>query len=152
MSQKFKTQFLPLLIAAASFFVLSFFLYLFLHLLNLFPIKSKIQFDVRPADMVIGMTIYLKTSIDFALFMGNLMNANPGWKKRIVINLGTALGNCLGTITVLCIWYFVKQAPLLMIIMIILAALVLFELAEEGFEEVMKKKHPYNNILHVPLF
>ena len=38
-----------------------------------------------------------------------------------------------------------------MIIMIILAALVLFELAEEGFEEVMKKKHTYNKVLRLPL-
>lgn len=138
MLRKFKTNFLPLLIAAAGFFVLSFFLYLFLLMLNLFPIKSKIQISLQPADIIIGMTIYLKTSIDFALFMGNLMHTNPGWQKRIAINFGTALGNCLGTITVLCIWFFLKEAPILLIIMIVLAALVLFEMAEEGLEEIQQ--------------
>jgi hypothetical protein len=133
---RFKTQLLPILITILSFLSLSLLLVLFLHFLNLFPIRDKIQFIFRPIDLFVGMTIYTKTSIDFALFMGNLMGTNPGWKKRIAINLGTALGNCLGTILILSIWYFLKEAPLLLIIMIILSSLVLFEMAEEGLKEV----------------
>ncbi len=152
MSQKFKTQFIPLFLTFITFVVLSILLYFFLSLLNIFPLKQKIQLVLRPFDIMVGMTIYLKTSIDFALFMGNLMHTNPGWKKRIAIEIGTALGNCLGTLLVLVIWFFFKEAPILMIIMIVLAALVLFEMAEEGFEKVLGKNNMVDTALHFPIF
>lgn len=151
MPKKIKAQFIPLALAVVTFFILTFFFVFFLHILNLFPIKQKIHFLLNPFDMLVGMTIYLKTSIDFALFMGNLMQTNPGWKKRIAIELGTALGNCLGTVFVLCIWFFFKEAPILMIIMIVLAALVLFKMAEEGFEKVLKKSNMTKQVWHFPI-
>jgi len=83
--------------------------------------------------------------------MGNLMSANPGWKKRIAIEFGTALGNALGTFFVLSIWFFFKEAPLLMVLMILLAALVLFEMAHEGFEEIAQKKPYFKKFLQTPI-
>lgn len=151
MTQKFKTQFIPLFLTVITFIVLSILLYFFLSILNIFPLKQKIQLVLRPFDIIVGMTIYLKTSIDFALFMGNLMHTNPGWKKRIAIEIGTALGNFMGTLLVLGIWFFFKEAPLLMVIMITLAAFVLFKMAEEGFEKVMHKSDTANNLLHFPV-
>lgn len=151
MSHKFKQQFIPLSLTIVTFFVLSILLYAFLHILNLFPVKEPIQYLLRPIDILAGMTIYLKTSIDFALFMGNLMHSNPGWKKRIAIEIGTALGNCLGTLLVLVVWFFFKEAPILMIIMIVLAALVLFEMAEEGCEHIMEDHPATKKIFHFPV-
>ncbi len=151
MNTKFKTQFIPLFLTVITFVVLSVLLYFFLAFLNIFPLKQKIQLVLRPFDIIVGMTIYLKTSIDFALFMGNLMQTNPGWKKRIAIEIGTALGNCLGTLLVLVIWFFFKEAPILMIIMIVLAALVLFEMAEEGFKKVVGKNKTLDTLLHFPI-
>lgn len=152
MSQKFKAKFIPIILTVITFFVLTVLFILFLHVLNLFPIKQKIQINFRPIDILVGMTIYLKTSIDFALFMGNLMHTNPGWKKRIAIEMGTALGNCLGTVLVLCIWFFFKEAPVLMILMIVLASLILFEMAEEGFDKVMKNPNQWTKLLAFPFF
>ncbi|WP_159077738.1 hypothetical protein, partial [Mycobacterium tuberculosis] len=62
------------------------------------------------------------------------MRSNPGWKNRIAIELGTALGNGLGTILILCFWVVFKQFHFLLGLMILLSALVLFELAESGLE------------------
>jgi hypothetical protein len=152
MSQKFTEKFIPLILTVITFLVIAISFILFLHVLNLFPVKDKISYLFRPVDILVGMTIYLKTSIDFALFMGNLMHSNPGWKKRIAIELGTALGNCLGTVLVLCIWFFFKEAPVLMIIMIIIASFILFKMAEEGFEEIAEKKIRYKKFLSFPIW
>ena len=134
---KLKAQLTPLLLTVATAFGLCVVLYLFLTFLNLFPIKQHIQLALRPVDILVGMTIYLKTSIDFAILIGNLMRTNPGWKKRIAIEIGTALGNALGTLLVLTIWFFFKEVPILMVIMIFIAALVLLKMAEEGFAEFL---------------
>lgn len=96
--------------------------------------KSCILPSLHMQDMVIGITIYLKTSVDFAIFIGNLMHAYPTWKSRIAIEIGTAAGNALGTILILVIWNYFRDIRLLLASMILLAALVLFELAEEGLE------------------
>ena len=52
----------------------------------------------------------------------------------MAIEIGTALGNGLGTIIVLIIWTFFKEVEWLLAIMILLAALVLFELAFASLE------------------
>lgn len=95
---------------------------------------ADILFHIRPFDILIGLTIYLKTSIDFAIFMGRLMDQFGGWKNRIAIEIGTAVGNAGGTMIVLAIWAFFKEVEILLAVMIFLAALVLFRLAEEGLE------------------
>lgn len=113
-------------------------LYGFIHLLNLFPLADKIIPHIHLADIVVGLTIYLKTSVDFAIFIGNLMAKNPGIKSRVAIEIGTAVGNATGTFFVLLIWTFFKEVPLLMILMVFLASLVLLGMAEEGLEELQK--------------
>jgi hypothetical protein len=62
------------------------------------------------------------------------MKANPWWKNRIAIEIGTAVGNGLGTILILCFWVIFKQLNILLAIMILLSALVLFEMAQSGLE------------------
>lgn len=133
-----KQQLLPIPLTIVTFICLSFLLAIFIQLLNHFPVKQKIIVSIRPIDMLVGMTIYAKTSLDFTLFMGNLMHTNPGWKKRIAIEIGTALGNGLGTFIVLVIWFFFKEAPHLMVAMMILASLILFQMAEESLEDSIK--------------
>src|SRR6266550_8613475 len=130
-----KYQILPILLTIVIFLFLTGSLFFFLQFLNLSPAKQKIQIALRPIDILVGMTVYAKTSIDFAIFMGNLMHTNPGWKKRIAIEIGTALGNGVGTLFILAIWFFFKEIPVLMILMIFLASIVLLEMAEEGLRE-----------------
>lgn len=94
-------------------------------------------------DVLVGMGIYLKTSIDFAIFIGTLIARFPGWKARVAIEIGTALGNALGTILVLVVWSFFKEVHWLLAIMIILASLVLFRLAQDGLEHAEETTKSY---------
>lgn len=129
---------LTLTVVVFGFGVLIF--YLEIILLNKFiPNIEIIKTTIRWPDILIGLTIYLKTSIDFAIFIGRLMNSHPGWKNRVMIEIGTALGNILGTMLILLIWALFKEVKELMAIMILIASLVLFRMAEDGFKHAGSK-------------
>ena len=105
--------------------------------------REVIKVHLVLADILVGMTIYLKTSIDFAIFIGRLMSKFPGWKNRIMIEIGTALGNILGTLVILLIWDVFREVRFLMAAMIVVASLVLFRLAEDGLEHVKDEQGKY---------
>jgi hypothetical protein len=92
-------------------------------------------------DVSIGLTIYLKTAVDFAILTGILMSKYRGLKNRIAIESGTALGNALGTAVVLTIWFFFKDIQWLLALMVLLASLVLLELAKSGLEHIEEAEH-----------
>lgn len=142
----FQEQIIPLLLTVVTFLALCLTLLIFIRILNLLPSKEKIQ--IRPAwqDIAVGLTIYLKTAIDFAIFIGNVMRSNPGWKKRVAIELGTAVGNAFGTLFILLVWNFFREVPLLMAIMIVVASLVLLRMAEESLEEFLRKRKSVTKI------
>jgi hypothetical protein len=102
-------------------------------LLNL-GTATDITTHIRTTDILLGLTIYLKTSIDFAIFIGKLMDTYPTWKNRVAIEIGTGLGNAAGTMLILAVWAFFKEVTWLLVIMIFIAALVLLKLAEESLE------------------
>ena len=106
-----------------------------IHALNRFT-SDDIALHIRLSDILVGMTIYLKTAIDFAIFIGRLMSHIKGLKGRIGIEVGTALGNAVGTFAILAIWTFFKEINWLLGIMVFIAALVLFRLAQDGLEHV----------------
>ncbi len=133
---RFLQQMVPLFLTVIILVVLTAILYGFIFLLNGLPLGEKISLIPKPIDIIVGITIYLKTSIDFAIFMGRLMSTNPGWRSRIAIEVGTALGNALGTIVVIGIWVLFKEVDLLLALMVFLASLVLFELAHGGLEHI----------------
>ena len=114
-----------------------------IRILNHFT-ANDISLRVRWFDVLIGLTVYLKTAIDFAIYMGHLMHSNPGWKSRTAIAIGTGMGNALGTILILLIWTVFKEVKWLLALMIFIAALVLFKLAEESLEHARNedKKFP----------
>ena len=130
-----KNQFIPIALTVVVFGALCAFLYSFILLLNRFT-GTDILLQVRWGDVLVGLTIYLKTSVDFALLIGNLMAAYDGVKNRIAIEIGTAVGNALGTLIVLTIWNFFRDVEWLLAAMIFIAALVLLRLAQDGFEHV----------------
>lgn len=101
---------------------------------NLFPSSEKILLEIRWFDIIIGSTIYLKTSIDFAIFIGRMMAANPGWRNRVAIEIGTAAGNAIGTIAIIGLWVLLRKIDILLAIMVFIASLVLFELAHGSLE------------------
>ncbi len=137
------SQGIPLILTVVIFALLSFLLYLEIVLLNKIT-NVDILTQIHFTDVLVGMTIYLKTSVDFAIFIGNLMSSYPGWKNRIAIEIGTAFGNALGTAIVLAIWNFFRDIEWLLAIMILIAALVLLKLAEEGLE------HAYEGSYNLP--
>lgn len=93
-----------------------------------------LDLSLHISSIIFGAVIYFKTSVDFGIFIGRLMHLYPGWKNRIAIELGTAIGNGLGTISVLLIWLFIAQIDFLLAVMITFASLVLLELAFAGIE------------------
>lgn len=143
MKKIFVEQFVPLILTVFTFLVLSTVLYGFLLFLNSFFLQDQVILDFRKRDVLIGIAVYLKTAVDFAIFIGNLMRTNPGWKKRVAIEIGTAVGNAFGTFLVLAIWIFFKQVPILMAIMIFIASVILFRMAQESFEEFLKQNKSF---------
>ncbi len=132
-------QIIPLAATVVTAVLLIGLIYLEIITLNRFT-PTDILTKVQWSDILIGLTIYLKTSVDFAIFIGNLMAAYPGWKNRISIELGTAGGNAMGTIIILAIWDFFKEIKLLLAAMILIAALVLLKLAEESLSHVFDEE------------
>jgi hypothetical protein len=136
-------QALPILLTVFTFLVLATLLYGLLLILDSLHFGGPIILDFRKREVLLGIIIYLKTAVDFAIFIGNLMHTNPGWKKRIAIELGTAIGNGLGTFLILILWTVFKAIPLLMVAMIFIAAVVLLRMAQESFEEFLKQKQSF---------
>lgn len=136
-------QALPIFLTFFTFLTLATLLYGLLLILDSLHVGGPIILDFRRREVLFGIIIYLKTAIDFAIFIGNLMHTNPGWKKRIAIELGTAIGNGLGTFLILILWTIFKTIPILMMIMIFIAAVVLLRMAQESFEEFLKQRHSF---------
>lgn len=127
-------QILPITLTVLVFGFLALCTFFAISLVNLIPTVTPVSLEIRWRDVLIGAFIYFKTSVDFAILMGFLMRANPGWKNRIAIELGTALGNGAGTILILSFWMIFKQFKPLLAVMIVLSAFVLLELAESGLK------------------
>lgn len=141
----FPDQVVPLFLTGVVFVLMWALLFFEITLLNRTVIsREHILLRLQWSDIVIGLTIYLKTSIDFAIFIGRLMAQYPGWKNRVMIEIGTALGNALGTLGILLLWDVFREVRLLMAAMITLAALVLFRLAEEGLDHVKDEEGKYH--------
>lgn len=128
-------QIIPLVATVITAGLLIGLIYLEIITLNNFT-ATDILTRIQWTDVLVGLTIYLKTSVDFAIFIGNLMSSYPGWKNRIAIEIGTAGGNALGTMIILGIWNFFKEIKILLAGMILIAALVLLKLAEESLSHV----------------
>ncbi len=117
-------------------------------MLNMF-ISEPISTTVRFSDILVGLTVYLKTSIDFAIYIGRMMDKNPGMKGRIGIEIGTAMGNALGTMLILLIWAFFKEIDWLLGLMVLLAGLVLMRLAQDGVSYIDTQNTSYPKIFRI---
>ena len=135
MREGIRTQAIALPLTAVVCAALIFLLRGEVHLINLITAKD-ISLHFNFAEMMVGFAIYMKTSIDFSIFIGRLMQKNTGLKSRIAIEIGTAVGNGIGTFLVLLLWALFKEVNWLLAIMVGLASLVLFRLAKDGLEEI----------------
>lgn len=146
MKKVFIRKIVPILFAIFTFFGLATVLYGILLILTSLPLNYPIILDFRRREVLIGIVVYLKTAIDFAILMGNLMHTNPGWKKRVAIGLGTAMGNAFGTFLVLTVWTIAKEFKILIVPFVFISSVVLLRLAEESFEEFLKQKKSFIKI------
>lgn len=151
---KYLQQVIPLGLTLVVFIALTVLLHWTIVLLNQLPVREVVILEIRWLDVLVGATIYLKTAIDFAIFMGRLMAANPGWRNRIAIEIGTAAGNAIGTLIVIGLWVIFKDIHALLAIMVFLASLVLFELAHgslphfANWEQTTDVRHWIYHTLH----
>lgn len=152
MSKVFINKAVPSALTVLTFIILSTGLYGLLLLLNTLPLKVQIILDFKNSDLLLGMAVYLKTAFDFAIFMGSLMETNPGWQKRIAISVGTALGNALGTFLMLIIWVLAREFSLLSLIFTLLASVILLRMAQESFEEFLKQKKSFLLDIKMPVY
>lgn len=143
MKKVFIQKIVPILLTILIFFVLSTVLYGILLILDSLRLNFPVILDFRRREVLFGIAIYLKTAFDFAIYIGNLMETNPGWKKRVAISIGTAIGNAFGTFTILIAWTLFKEVPFLMVILIFIASVVLLRMAEESLEEFLKQKKSF---------
>lgn len=138
-NETFKNNIMPLIVAVIVLIVLWLAYYGEILLLNgLSFTTEKILTEVKRTDVGIWLLIYLKTSIDFAIFIGILMKKYPWVKNRYAIEIWTWLGNMLWTAIVLAIWVFFKEVSLLLWIMVLVASLVLFEMAAWSIEHLFE--------------
>jgi hypothetical protein len=135
MKNTLRMQLLPVVLSVVTCLVLVGLLWIEILAINQFS-SEPIVVHIGMLDVLIGMSIYLKTSVDFAIVIGRMMDKNPGLKGRVGIEIGTALGNAAGTMAILLLWAFAKNISWLLAIMIVLAALVLLRLAQDSLEDV----------------
>lgn len=128
------SQIVPLALTIVILGILVALVHASLLLFNQIPGTIPIILMFRPQDILVGATIYLKTEIDFAILIGRLMSQYPGWRNRVALEIGSALGNAAGTILVIGVWVILKHVDILLALMVLVAALVLFELAHSGLE------------------
>lgn len=138
----FVNQVIPISLTVVIFGALVGILYVVLFGLNSLTVTD-VVLHIRAVDVLIGLIVYLKTSIDFAIYIGRLMDRFTGWKSRIAIEIGTAVGNACGTLTVLIVWSFFKEVRWLLALMILVAALVLFRLAEDSLDHAKTEDSAY---------
>jgi hypothetical protein len=128
------SQLIPLVLTVVILGILQTILHASLALFNHIPGTIPILLIIRPQDVLVGATIYLKTEIDFVILIGRLMDLYPGWRNRVALEVGSAVGNASGTILIIGLWILLKHVDLLLALMVIIASLVLFELAHSGME------------------
>jgi hypothetical protein len=137
-----KTQIIPLALTIITALALIGILTVEVIVLNAYTLRD-IVLHFNVFDVLLGITIYLKTSIDFAIYIGNLMAKNRDWRHRIAIEVGTAAGNAVGTMFVVILWAFFKEITWLLVAMIVLASIVLLKLAEDGLEHARTSDDAY---------
>ncbi|MFA5954792.1 MAG: hypothetical protein WC817_04640 [Patescibacteria group bacterium] len=136
-----QAQVIPLSLTVFVCGVLVSLLWVEITLVNQFTL-TPVHLEIRWWDVAIGLTIYLKTSVDFAIYIGNLMAKHHGWKNRVAIEIGTALGNGVGTMAILVVWAFFKEVRWLLALMVTIASFVLLRLAEDSLEHATKRDAP----------
>ncbi len=133
-----KKQLIPIVLSFTLFAIFSVSTYGILFGLNLF-VSEPLKISIVITQFLLGIFIYLKTSVDYALFVGGLMEKNPGIKNRIAMNVGTQIGCFIGVTAIVVLWTFFREIHWLMAILLIVAGMILIGLgdgSQEHFESL----------------
>lgn len=125
-----RKQLLPLSISFGLFAVFVILTAGIIHLLNTLGFSQKLSLQIIWAQIGLGIFIYLKTAVDYAIFVGSLMEHNDGIPRRIAMNAGTSIGCFIGVSIIAVLWTFCKEIHWLMVILLVIAAMVLFKLGD----------------------
>ncbi len=136
-----KKQLLPITISFGLFGVFVACTYVVIKLLNL-GFTNKLSLEIVFVEVLLGVFIYLKTAVDYALFVGSLMENNNGIKKRIAMNAGTSIGCFLGVTIIAVLWTYFKEIHWLMGILLVIAGMILFKLGD-GSRQHFEELHPH---------
>ena len=71
----------PIILTFLAFFALTILLFLTINLINLINPKNAILIKIIPINILFGLFIYLKTSVDFVVFASNFIK-NTERKKQ----------------------------------------------------------------------
>lgn len=130
-----ENQLIPISVSLGCFVVFVLLTYFLLNIINGFGIiQQKFILSISFTDILLGMVIYLKTAVDYAIFVGLMMDKNAGTVKRIAMNAGTSIGAFIGVSLVVILWAFFKEISWLMAILLVLAGAVLFSLGDSSQE------------------
>lgn len=124
-------QLLPLSISFGLFGAFVVLTYFLLHCLNTLGFIH-LSTSIVGAQVVLGVIIYLKTAVDYALFVGSLMENNSGTPKRIAMNAGTSIGCFLGVTAIAVLWSFFQEVHWLMVVLLVIASMILFKLGDNS--------------------
>lgn len=131
-----KKQLIPISLSLGLFALFSASTYGILLILNCF-MSEPLALTLTIGQFLLGIFIYLKTSVDYALFVGGLMEQNPGIRNRIAMNIGTQIGCFIGVTAIVVIWSFFREIRWLMAILLVIAGMILIGLgdgSQEHFE------------------
>ena len=130
-----RKQLLPISVSLSFFIIFSYLTYFILKYINtLNAVEEKILITIIYEQVVLGMFIYLKTAVDYAIFVGRLMDKNQGIKKRLAMNIGTSLGCFFGVSLILIIWSIFKEVKIIMFILLLFSGMILIGLGDNSQE------------------
>ena len=134
-----ENQIVPIVVSLGGAIVFVGLTFLTILLLNSVDgINNKINLEISFIQIFLGMFIYLKTAVDYAIFVGMMMEKNAGMYKRIAMNAGTSVGCYIGVSLILVLWYFFKEINWLMFILLIISGAVLLSLGDASQEHFGK--------------
>lgn len=122
------------------FFILAILLFLVIYLINLINPKNTIVIKIIPIDILFGLFIYLKTSVDFVVFATNFIKKHRGEKAMELFSLGTSLGNGVGIFLVIFIWSLIKNIKPLLIFSVIVASSFLIYIGNKNLFDFFKRR------------
>lgn len=117
------------------FLLLVFVLFSVIKKANLISGKNPISFKIIVSDILFGIFIYLKTSLDFVIYAGSFIKVNKKIKNLGAFITGTSIGNSAGVFLIIFIWAIVRNFKWFLFFAILVSSVTLFFLGSKNINE-----------------